>query len=208
MERSENRLSRRLKLVFILLHFFGVVGIAIEQFRALFLSMSILTLFLSFIWVVVDAGTIRWGRVGVVFIAAFLLELIGISTGFPFGEYHYLDNLGPKLLGTPVIIGINWLVMALISRRVVEQKFSHPILVAWLTGFLMTTIDVLIEPICERLGYWKWEAGFAPIQNFIAWWFFGSIFSIVLGSDQGNSKHANLFLLVYLGFFGILNVIL
>lgn len=208
MERSEARLSKRLKIAFLLLHFFGIIGISLEQFRSLFLSMSIVTLMLSFVWVLVDAGTIKWSRVGLVFIAAFFLELVGISTGYPFGEYQYLENLGPKLMGTPIIIGVNWLVMALISRRVIEQKVQHPIFAAVLTGLLMTIIDLFIEPICEKLGYWKWNAGFAPIQNFVAWWFFGALFAWFLGSDKGNSKHANLFLVVYIAFFGILNLLL
>lgn len=33
------------------------------------------------------------------------VEILGVNTGFPFGDYVYLEGLGPKILETPWLIG-------------------------------------------------------------------------------------------------------
>src|SRR5947207_2270136 len=47
-----------------------------------------------------------------IFTAAFILEWMGCNTGLIFGPYHYGNALGIKLASTPIIIGLNWLIVA------------------------------------------------------------------------------------------------
>ena len=39
------------------------------------------------------------------------VEIVGVKTGVLFGEYFYGNNLGLKILGVPILIGINWAVL-------------------------------------------------------------------------------------------------
>src|SRR3954465_8026470 len=45
-------------------------------------------------------------------VGGFAVEAIGVATGFPFGHYDYSGQLGPKLLGVPLIIPLAWTWMA------------------------------------------------------------------------------------------------
>ena len=40
-----------------------------------------------------------------------LTEAIGVNTGLLFGTYEYGANLGFKIFGVPLIIGVNWTVL-------------------------------------------------------------------------------------------------
>src|SRR5262249_37089207 len=42
--------------------------------------------------------------IGTATLGGFAVEAIGVATGFPFGTYDYSGQLGPKLLGVPLII--------------------------------------------------------------------------------------------------------
>ena len=56
-------------------------------------------------------GAVRYGWNGIVafvvicLVVSNILENASILTGFPFGQYHYTDALGPKLLLVPLLIG-------------------------------------------------------------------------------------------------------
>src|ERR687889_607827 len=45
-------------------------------------------------------------------LGGFAVEAVGVATGFPFGTYDYSGQLGPKLLGVPLIIPLAWSWMA------------------------------------------------------------------------------------------------
>jgi putative membrane protein len=103
-------------------------------------------------------------------LAGYLVELLGIETGWVFGEYQYGSGLGLKLFDVPFIIGFNWAVLVFASAAIVN-KFSIP---GWLKAALAATImvlyDVLLEPVAVRFDFWNWNGGAIPMQNYIAWW--------------------------------------
>ncbi|HET8970310.1 MAG TPA: carotenoid biosynthesis protein, partial [Candidatus Nanopelagicales bacterium] len=39
------------------------------------------------------------------------VEVLGVHTGLPFGEYAYTGRLGPAVLGVPVVIALAWAMM-------------------------------------------------------------------------------------------------
>ncbi|MBK7882949.1 MAG: carotenoid biosynthesis protein [Chitinophagaceae bacterium] len=39
------------------------------------------------------------------------VEIIGVKTGFLFGNYSYGIVLGPKIQSVPILIGINWFII-------------------------------------------------------------------------------------------------
>ena len=56
----------------------------------------------------------------IAFAIGFSAELIGVHSGMLFGNYSYGNNLGLKLAEVPLIIGINWGVLAVTSASITE----------------------------------------------------------------------------------------
>ena len=48
----------------------------------------------------------------VTLIYAFIVELIGVKTGWPFGQYSYDASLGPKLASVSIVVPFAWAMMA------------------------------------------------------------------------------------------------
>lgn len=101
----------------------GVAGMLLPFSRDLFIRITPLNLLFAaaFLFFGRKPAPVVW-LVGLgIFISSFLVEAIGVNTGRIFGEYSYGYALGPKLLNTPVIIGLNWFVLIyctnIISRR-------------------------------------------------------------------------------------------
>ncbi|MBK9076996.1 MAG: carotenoid biosynthesis protein [Flavobacteriales bacterium] len=58
-----------------------------------------------------DART--WAFALLVFVSSYLVETLGVHTGVIFGTYWYGDVLGAKLFDTPLLIGVNWLILVM-----------------------------------------------------------------------------------------------
>lgn len=144
-----------------------------------------------------------------VYICSFLIELIGVKTGLFFGVYTYMDNLGPKLFDTPLVIGLNWWIMVICSASIINKTRFSPVLKVVLSAALMVGMDILIEPLAPVLGYWSWEIGYAPLKNYIAWFMVGFAFQIMYWRspyDKNNSL-AEFTYYVLFSFFLVLNII-
>ena len=78
---------------------------------------TVLTVLLGYLLSVSHALLTRGPRaaaalVGTATLGGFAVEAVGVATGFPFGVYDYSGELGPKLLGVPLIIPLAWTWMA------------------------------------------------------------------------------------------------
>jgi len=109
-------------------------------------------------------------------------ENLSILTGFPFGHYHYSDNLGPKLFLVPLLIGpaylgmgyLSWTLARLIlggARPGADRAFALPAL----AGFVMVSWDLTFDPVASTMaGSWIWHDGGAyfgvPVSNFLGWY--------------------------------------
>ena len=111
------------------------------------------------------------GLVGGIAVAGFLVEVAGVQTGLIFGEYAYGQVLGPKLWETPLVIGLNWLLLVYATGSLASRLQLPRLLQAGVAALGMTLLDVLIEPVAMRLGFWDWSWGMVPLQNYLAWFF-------------------------------------
>ncbi|MCS7005573.1 MAG: carotenoid biosynthesis protein [Cytophagales bacterium] len=116
-----------------------------------------------------------WTLSNIVFFVAcvvitFFIESIGVHTGVIFGPYRYGDVLGWKIWQTPVIIGVNWLILVYctchVAVRLVQNSTWHPFVAA----LFMVALDFFIEPVAIRFNMWEWEGGTVPLQNYLAWY--------------------------------------
>lgn len=156
-------------IVLSILYTVGIVGISIEMTRDFFLGLSSihLTVCLLLSTPLLDKNY-RPQYLFLVGIIGYFAEVIGVNTGIIFGDYEYLDNLGPKLIQVPVLLVALW-IMSLygaysIASLITKNKWFNSLL----TAVLCTCLDILIEPLCATLGYWEWttEVG---LNNFITW---------------------------------------
>jgi putative membrane protein len=121
----------------------------------------------------------------VVTLATFTLEAIGVATGAIFGSYVYGATLGPKLLGVPVIIALNWAVVIAgsvgLASQFLRKALSHHLhqhafltrtLIALTAAGITVLFDMLLEPVAIANGYWIWD-GTIPLQNYVAWFVIG-----------------------------------
>ncbi|MDZ7265997.1 MAG: carotenoid biosynthesis protein [candidate division KSB1 bacterium] len=152
-----------------------------------------------------------WGSA--VILAGFLVELVGVHTGRLFGHYHYQGVLQPEFAGVPLVIGFAWLTM-LLSSAALAQRFlkagASPGRSAAGIAAFMVLFDLFMEPAAMALGYWHWQEGVVPLQNYAAWFGIGCLLAHVglrLGVLQTEfsslPRHAYLAQLLY---FTIVNL--
>jgi len=128
-------------------------------------------------------GVRSWMIWLIVYSIGMTVELIGVNTSLLFGNYHYGENLGIKIIGVPILIGINWVVLtfltASISQRYIPNKW-----LAILTGsILMVVLDFFIEPIAPIFDFWSWESGTAPFRNFVDWFVVSFLLQIIVKKE-------------------------
>ncbi|RQW02371.1 carotenoid biosynthesis protein [candidate division KSB1 bacterium] len=120
-----------------------------------------------------------WG--GIVLFGGFLVEAIGVKTGWIFGRYAYGEVLQPQLFGVPIAIGFAWLGIQIsslgLAQWVVKEKIGIYVL-ALLTAIFMVLFDLLMEPAAIYLGYWRWEEVLPPLQNYLSWFGIAMVFSM------------------------------
>ncbi|MBM3448367.1 MAG: carotenoid biosynthesis protein [Bacteroidetes bacterium] len=187
-------MNRTLGFIIVIVHFFGLLGIIWMQDR--FLPMSFVSLGICSLILLFSFNEFKWQRFMTFLLAAlagFAIEVVGVKTGLLFGLYAYGENLGPKLFEVPVVIGLNWAALLLISQQVVthllhvNKRFYSALLVAT----LMTMYDFLLELVAPQLDYWSFtHREYAPLQNFIAWWgvsFLLALFTFTFFRNKNNN---------------------
>jgi uncharacterized membrane protein len=121
-------------------------------------------------------------------------ELLGTSTGFPFGDYSYLSGLGYKIAGlVPFTIPLSWFYVGLSAYLIARaglQVAEKPTLLrsvgAIAVGALLFTCwDFALEPAMSQTAFpfWYWEKPGAffgtPYQNYAGWFGTSALFMTV-----------------------------
>lgn len=111
-----------------------------------------------------------WMAAALVAVFTFLVEMTGVQTGLLFGDYTYGATLGPKVMGTPLVIGANWVLLSFsIAHLLGGADLSLPVK-AMLGATLMVGVDVFIEPVAMSFDFWSWQEGVVPMRNYLGWW--------------------------------------
>lgn len=141
-----------------------------------------------------------------IFLAGYIVELIGVKTQLIFGAYWYGKTLGFKILDIPLMIGINWVLLVYICACVAYIIPAHRFIRAFLAAILMVLLDYLIEPFAIQYDLWQWQNNTIPIQNYIAWFVVGFIMQIAFFYTSIHKSNATAFALYFIQllFFGIL----
>lgn len=122
-------------------------------------------------------------------ISSYFLEVVGVNTGVPFGEYAYGEALGWKWKGTPFLIGVNWLFMTYCGSLLMRNVTKHALINALLTGIGVTAFDFIMEPVAINYDFWSWADVEVPIQNYLTWMVASFIYSMIIYTFLTNTKN-------------------
>ena len=187
----------------------GVVGLTTD-WREDFLPLSFFNLLFSFIVLLIaryEHPPKFYFFLAFAFLIGMTAEWIGVHTGYLFGDYAYGENLGVLLFDVPLIIGVNWAMLVIISASVVSFLKINWLLQAILASFAMLLLDIFIEPVAVVSDYWTWE-GDIPIFNYVTWFIITLILQIVYFRFKlaEENKVAVALYVIQLSFFIILNI--
>ena len=121
-------------------------------------------------------------------------ELLGTSTGFPFGHYRYLTGLGYKIAGlVPFTIPLSWfylgfsayiIALAGLETRNISKVLKYVGAIS-IGSLLLTSWDFVLDPAMSQasLPFWVWEQAGPffgmPYENFTGWFGTGVVFMTV-----------------------------
>ncbi|MDA9176764.1 carotenoid biosynthesis protein [Flavobacteriaceae bacterium] len=160
-----------------LFHLCGMVGISYGN-KDFFLAFTPINLFISFVLLFVNQKQLESKELKSAFLIFFIgmvSEILGVNYGLIFGDYVYLDNLGVKILGVPVLIGVNWIILTFITGSLSSFIFKNKYVSILMGAILMIGLDLLIEPVAPLLGFWIFDLQKAPLQNYLGWFVIGMI---------------------------------
>jgi len=194
----------------IVIYIIGIVGMLTKGTLEIFMFLVPVNIMLAAV-----VAAIYHGRLSsrfmvsfiLIYIGGFVIEWLGVKTGMIFGDYKYGEGLGLKLVGVPVIMGLNWLLLVYSSTIIAARFFRKKIVIIPVAALLMLLYDIFLEPSAIRYGFWVWEQGTIPIQNYIAWFIgtlvFISLFLLIIRTPAKN-KVAEAIFWLQLAFFGAL----
>ncbi|OHX65849.1 carotenoid biosynthesis protein [Flammeovirga pacifica] len=193
----------------ILAIFYAVGGIvAFTSFNQLLLPLSPILLISSLLVILYfeeNKNYLFYSWFVFTYLVSFFVEWHGTTYGVLFGEYYYLNNLGPKVFDVPLVIPVNWIILAIAGSNLgaLLKKNKFPLLVAVIiSSITVVMLDVLIEIVCEPLGFWYWTDQMPPFKNYFTWWFFMSIFIFLKVKYISNRNNLSIFIfLLILGYF-------
>lgn len=145
-----------------------------------------------------------------IYMGGMLIEILGVSTGILFGSYKYGAELGLKIMGVPLVLGLNWYCIVVASSNIALHFIPKQsmFLKAFVAAAACTFLDFFIEPVAIANDFWNWDGGSVPVFNYVCWFVFSLIFSVayLAKTDKVNNTAIALFFIWFL-FFTILNIV-
>jgi bisanhydrobacterioruberin hydratase len=162
------------------------------------------------------------------FVVGIVVEIVGTSTGYLFGQYEYGNMLGIGIKNVPLVIGINWFIIMYccgITVHTILEKLSAKL--ETMTGapspalkilsiisdgaMLAVVFDWIMEPAAIKLGYWKWLGdGEIPAYNYMTWFVVSTLMMLIFSVLKFNKQNifaVNL-LMIMMMFFMIVRTFL
>jgi putative membrane protein len=208
-----NNSNLKLKVsIMILVAFYvsGIIGILTNNQTIDFLSLTPVNLLVNATLLLINhqKGTNKqWLVFFIIAVVGYFIEVVGVTTGVIFGDYVYKTTLGWKLFETPLIIGVNWMLLTCAVVYTIGIKIKNTIGIALASAFLLVALDILIEPVAIKYDFWTWKQAIVPLKNYIAWFIISFILCYIVAHYKRTSKNnfAPYLLIMQFIFFGIFN---
>lgn len=192
----------------LLFHVSGAIGILFTSNKTWFVENTPLNLCLMAALLFYTQEQINkafFGFAIIAFVIGMITEMIGVNTGYLFGNYTYGSVMGYKVLGVPLLIGVQWFVTVYCCGIVmhqlhnwIENKYAAQgvilspkiqTLSLVIDGALLATLfDFIMEPVAMQLGFWQWQNNQIPFFNY-ACWFGISLFLLFIFKLLPIQKH-------------------
>jgi putative membrane protein len=108
---------------------------------------------------------------------AYAIESVGLRTGWPYGEFTYVVDLGPTVAGVPVGLPVFFLPLVMngylltllvLGDRAARRAVRVPVVVA-----VVVVMDLVLDPGAVALTFWTYPGGGpvygVPLSNFAGW---------------------------------------
>lgn len=194
------------------MHIAGAIGLSIESSSALFQLLTPFNLFATaaillhfekhktkgyFIFIIIT------------FLLGYSVEVLGVTTGWPFGEYAYGQTLGIKLFDVPLAIGLNWVILVYSTAHLTNKIFKNVWLRISTAALVMTLLDIIIEPVAIKYDFWSWTEITVPTSNYVGWFAVSAILQFLFQRvvDKSNNSLAIRLLCIQICFFALLSFI-
>jgi putative membrane protein len=132
----------------------------------------------------------RRAALGIAALAAYsyAIEIVGVTTGWPYGYFEYGIDLGPMLSGVPVALPVfflplvanAYLLCLLLLGPLADRAIPRLLSVI----ALVLAMDVVLDPGAVALGFWLYEGGGAfygvPLSNYAGWVLSATVAVVVL----------------------------
>lgn len=172
--------SDGLRRFLIIFYIIGVAGLLLPVTSALFIYLTPLALLMSFGLLMMHHhpgfNTKNIILFSFIFISGIVVEIIGVQTGLIFGNYIYGNGLGWKIFDTPILIGMNWLLLVYTTGTIMQKINITPVLRIAAGATMMLIYDLALEQVAPKMNMWSWENSEVPVNNYIAWWLIAAFF--------------------------------
>jgi putative membrane protein len=115
---------------------------------------------------------------------AYGIEVVGVTTGWPYGEFVYLVDLGPMLFGkVPLGLPVFYIPLVvnayLLTLLVLEDAAERRAVRLLATMATVVAVDLVLDPGAVAIGFWAYDAGGAyygvPASNYLGWLLSGAV---------------------------------
>ena len=181
----------------LLFHITGLLGILFTPYKDWFVKTTPLVLLIMFL-LLANTQIKFFKNYILFFLIAYTIgmatEIIGVNTGLLFGDYQYGQVFGPKILGVPLLIGLNWFVIVFCSGSLLTQCIEllkgnlniniaasvYTYLVVLGGAAIATCFDFILEPVAVKLQFWSWNNGYIPLFNYFCWFIISAIVLLII----------------------------
>lgn len=160
-------------------------GLAMHPYLLIAANLVMVSPLVAGLTPLIDRRALR----GLVVLAAFTwgIELVGVLTGLPYGEFAYGLELGPMLFDLvpvglpvfyfPILLNSYLLALLFLGTSTLPRRFA-------LTLAVVLALDLVLDPGAVALGFWGWDDPGAyygvPAINYLGWLLSGSVAIAVL----------------------------
>ena len=186
---KKNLVNNLALFIALLFHIAGVIGILFTPYKNWFIQNTPVNLLVTAALLIITQKQKNFYFflfMIITFAVGLVVEYSGANTGLIFGHYNYGNILGIKVLGVPLIIGVNWFIViycAGIATQLYENTMLKRISAKGLTinakvqkisfvidaSLLAVFFDWVLEPVAGKLGFWQWQGDHVPFYNYVCW---------------------------------------
>ncbi|MFB6170696.1 MAG: bisanhydrobacterioruberin hydratase [Haloarculaceae archaeon] len=118
----------------------------------------------------------------------YAIEFVGVTTGWPYGSFEYLVELGPMLFGTvPAGLPLFFLPLVLdaylLSLLVLGTRAPRSLRLGAALGVVLV-VDLVLDPGAVTVGFWVYHDPGAyygvPLSNYLGWLLSGTVSLLAL----------------------------